>query len=333
MPRVFDAETPRRPVLDDPQGLGDVAALPVQSVDGSPVRIALSFQEAVDLARRDAGEDEDTGLAPVTEEVFDEETGIPDDHDEDENPVIAYTLWSESERERQLSRLPVEALHEILKFRFRNEPGPWWRQEHEVILEALARAHFILDAGGLGKVMALHAILTAPMNHNPFYEDPESFRFLCVCLSGRPVNADDFVLPTPLEMAVALTVIREIRFNQLEPEVCGFIAATCFEQGLWALPPQLSDARDAMLTLCWNMDIDVTKETVAECLALADSEEADASAIPDVVTTDVQIQALRLLSTRRRIEAALRRGDEIRDRFLAALYPEAEAAATTESGT
>lgn len=285
-------------------------------VEGQEIILPLSVRDALEAARAVAGESYATGTAPITEEVFDTiQTAEP--RNEGSATMIAYSVYSGAEKKRLLSKLPVEALHALLTRRY---PTRWWEQEPEVILEDLANEFgFILDAGGINRVRALHAVCEAPVGQSPYYYDPESFRFLTLCLSGRSVRADTDLYPSPHEMSVALHSLQFVRPGAPESEVLGFIAATCYYQDLWAPPGILAPSQPFVVEMCKNLGIPVDQERIDKVLALAHEErESGGTAIPDLVRDENDVQALAVIDLENGVAAALERGEEIEDAVIAA---------------
>lgn len=280
-------------------------------VGDQEILLPLSVGDAFNAARAVQGEHPATGVAPVTEEVFDTiQTDEP--RNEGTATLIAYSVYSKEDKQRLLSKLPVEALHALLTRRY---PTRWWEQEPEVVLEDLANEFgFILDAGGINRVRALHAICSAPVGENPYYYDPETFRFLTLCLSGRAVRADTDLYPSPHEMAVALHSLQTVRPGMLEDEVLGFIAAVCYYQDLWAPSGILSVAQPYVVEMCKNLGIPVDQERIDGVLALAQRErESGGEEIPDTVRDEDDVQALAVIDYEDGVAAALERGDQMED--------------------
>jgi hypothetical protein len=288
----------------------------VVEVEEQEIVLPLSVREALEAVRAVEGENYATGVAPVTEEVFDT-IQTAESRNEGSATVVAYSVYSKSEEKRLLSKMPVEALHALLTRRY---PTRWWEQEPEVILEDLANEFgFILDAGGINRVRALHAICAAPVGESPYYYDPESFRFLTLCLSGRAVRADTDLYPSPHEMSVALHSLQFVRPGALEAEVLGFIAAACYYQDLWAPPGILAPSQPFVVEMCKNLGIPVDQERIDKVLALAHEErESGGTAIPDLVRDENDVQALAVIDLENGVAAALERGEEIEDAVIAA---------------
>lgn len=281
-------------------------SLPI-SVGKTPLRVILSIDDAIDEIRRAEGEDPATGIVPVTEEFIDIELKLPD---EDHSTVIGYGTWSNKERERLLSRLPCEGLWEVL---VHQHGDTWWEHEPEVILEDLAMAGFILDAGGINKVLAFHALLAAPSGESPFYQDHGAFMFMAISMSGRPVTVESVDMPTPLECALAMHIANTFRPEPYSSEVKGCIAVCCYVEGIWTLPDILAVCQDKILKMAYSLDIPIDQDRVNRVRNLVAQELVDSETIPDIPDDPDEIQALRVIDLDTRIDNALARGDKIRD--------------------
>jgi len=304
---------PLEEVLDAQGEVGDLFS----DVGGHPVFFGGSVSELVESRRRDVGEDE-YGAAPVTEEIIDVELVTPDDSDPEE--VIAYHTWSQAERAKLLSKIPLEALHLMLD----NAAGDsrWWEMEPEVLLEDLGRAGFILDAGGVSRVRALHSICASPQGRCPFYNDANAFRFLTLCLSGRPTNYEDPTLPSPHEMGVALSVVQQVRPAAFDSEVLGMIAVCCYRHGLWVPTGILSGAQKAMAYMSRNAGIPIDQARMDKVIDLARRERGNSSTIPDELRDEEDVQALRIIDFEDGIARALDAGFLMREAVQEALSRE-----------
>jgi len=276
-------------------------------VHGQLLRIPLSISDALDQCRSAQGEDEWSGVCPVFYETLPVELGEDDDNPEEDDgeTTVAYSVWTEEDRKKLLSKIPIEALTLLFEYLFGRK---WWRQEPEVILETLGRAGLILDAGGYHRVMALHSIIDSPRSWCPFYYDPGAFYFLTVSLSGRPAQVDTLVVPTPLEMAIAMNVIQDIRPEAYDREVLAAAAAACYQHGLWALPGILNVAQPGIYRIADSLDAPVSPAEVASVFELARRERIDDTTIPEDALTWNQAQALRVIDFEDRLDAALDKG-------------------------
>src|SRR3972149_3908266 len=194
----------------------DLIPAPVE-MGGVYLRPSETLSDTIDRIRTLEGEDPYSGIVPITEDAIAIELEASRD-DEDEAPVIAYSLWSEEDRKRLLSRIPIEALHALFTRWYGTR---WWKHETEVLMEDLLGTGIILDVGGIYKLRAFHTILRAPIGQCPFYTDPGAFLFLCVSLSGRPSLFETHSWPSALEMAIAIHVLQGIRPGIFEDDVLG----------------------------------------------------------------------------------------------------------------
>lgn len=220
-----------------------------------PDLLVLSVDDALDLVREVEGEDEASEQVPLEEAV----SGVTLQPESAPAEPVMVETWSESARARLLSRLPCELLHTMFSHKF---GLTWWTdQEVEVLLENLAADGVILDAQGLNKLRALQSLLRAPDNWCSFYTDPNAFMFVCLAFSGRSLNADDFIIPTPVEMAIALEIMAEVRPGELRDEVLYTIASCCLHHRLWVLPSPLVEAQPHLLRISASLgyEIDMTR--------------------------------------------------------------------------
>jgi len=303
-----------------PQSLAEVLAAQsapdlFTEVDGLPVFFGGAVSELLSAVRGAEGESPEFGTLPVTEEVFETETRAQGD--DDMEPVLALSTWTEKDRTSLLSKISLEALDLMLSSLPKR--GPWWSLEPEVLFEELAKSGFILDAGGVSRLRALHAICSAPEGRCPYYTDPNAYRFLTICLAGRPTNFDDPVLPSPHEMAIALHVVQRLRPFPLEGEVLGMIAVCCYQHGLWVPTGILAVAQKAIRYLARNMDIPIDQERIARVVDLARRERADSSTIPNESLDADDAQALRVIDFEDGVEQALDAGARMREAVQVAL--------------
>lgn len=300
----YASDEVRRELFQNAPSVPPPSTVPVGDED---LRISLSLDDQIDYLRAQQGEDPFTGIVPITEELVDVELEFPEDDDEE---VVAEDVWTEEERSRLLSRAPCELIVTLFEKKYGQF---WYAYEHEVLMQCLHRADLIFDAGGLNKFMALHSIMRSPEGRSSFHRSPGAFMFLAVSLSGRPTNYDDPTIPTPLEIAVAMHVVCDLRPDPYDEEVLAAVAACCFNHGIWVLPNILGQAQPYIYRLCRRMKIPVNEERVEKVKRLAAAEIADDTTIPDVPTTQDEAQALRVIDLDNRINEAIRFADEERD--------------------
>lgn len=270
-------------------------AIRVETLQGDryfPIDIA----DALDAGRMAEGEDPYSGVAPVTEEVFDAAVRPPPDV----TPVIAYMTWTSEERPLTLSRVPCE----VLSFLWTQFYGrKWWDQEPEVLIEDLGRGGFIVDAGGMQKVRALHALHSSPQGISVSHQDPETFRFVTQSLCGIPTTHGDGLHPTPETLNLGISLLQHFRPHPLTDEVLAYVAAVLFSEGHWALEGPVAVAQRHILRICSRLDIAVDQERVDTVLALAAREREDEDTIAEEgpYTSD-EVQALMVLELERAFE-------------------------------
>ena len=277
--------------------------------DEGPMRPIVSPEDILDLIRELDGEDEETGYLWGEEYVVDADLELPGPAD---LSLPAAETWTPDERKKLIGR----ATNELLIQFFRSAHGErWYELEPEVLIENLVEGGATPDAGGLERVLMLHALCQPPLGRCPFYADPYTFRFASVALSGRPSMADDPVLPTPLEMSLAIKSLLLLRPSGFSPEVKGFIAAACVEQGLWCLPLQLSVAQPKVYKIAESMGFDITPARVSEIQGRVAAEYEGVGDLPEVPDTEDDAQCLRVLDLIQRIDLANLRADRQVDRF------------------
>jgi hypothetical protein len=248
---------------------------------GAPALILYeSAADVLDLIRETVdGEDEMWGTAPVLfasvevpEEEEDEDEGEEDEEDPDpidegedqqegvaplygiedvepvretDAPAVVLPTYTPEQKKRLLGRFPSEAI----VYAMATVLGPrWYEYEHEVLLETVAEAGFILDPGGVGKLMSVHAILRCPNGGSGFHKLPSHFAFHACCMSNRPVRfGDGTSKPTAHEVSMARIIVMDIRPDAYEENVLRYQTAVCIDEGLWCVTDELSDLTPFML--------------------------------------------------------------------------------------
>lgn len=231
-----------------------------------------------------------------------------------------------SDRARRIGRIPSEALAWILHYQY----GPRWAHdtEPEVIAEDMVMSGYSLDPAGWSRINALRVILTAPSEKSPFHRSWQAFAFLACSLSGRPVKWEELAVPSPVEAAIAVHVVNQLRPLPFQPAVEGGVAALCLAQGLWCLPPILAWAQDTVIEALVYDGATATPSMLAQVERYIDRLRADPSLESteldpmdgSIEDDEAQLrgQALRALHVRELIEAALLHGDVAADRVHAA---------------
>lgn len=283
-------------------------------INGRKIRIFTSLDRALDEIRELEGEDPFTGNVPVLEHVMDVEVDILSE--KTERPVIYE--YSEGEKTRLLSRIPALALDALFE---RLYGYVWWEIDPVVIFEDLAemtriqKGALILDGGGLNKVNALHALLAAPSDSSPFYEDMTTFLQMALWLSGREQEYGPYVLPTPLEISVAFDLAVELRPEVYATEVLAAAAVSCFQEGYWCLPSNLAVLQPHIYRMCRAMGVPVDEERCDRVKDLVQKFKDD----PDPNRTPLnrdEAQALRYMDMEVVIARELRLADLTRDKVL-----------------
>lgn len=278
-------------------------------LDDGPFRPIVSASDVLDVIRGLDGEDEETGFLWGEEYV----SSLTLDSADPSSSEPLEETWSAEERKKLLGR----ATNELLLSYFVKAHGPNWHElEPEILVENLVASGALPDAAGLGRITMLHALCQPPLGKCRFYSDPYTFRFAAVTLSGRPSRADDPVLPSPLEMLLAVKALQSVRAGGFTPEVKGFMAACCIEDGLWCLPLQLSIAQEKVYRIAESLGLDIGPDRVAEIQRRVAAEYAGDESVPEVPETEDDAQCLRVIDLIQRYDLANTRADGQVDRFL-----------------
>lgn len=273
----------------------------------SPV---LSYYDLLEAAREAEGEGE-SGLAYIEEHVLGTELGASPPPDV--APVIGFDVWTEEERVRLLSRMTAELIYDVLA----HVVAPkWWKQEPEVLLEELITQGVIPDGLGITKLRALQSLLRARQGYCSFYNNPETFPFLCAALSGRALSFDLPLIPTPEEVGVSIQTMLELRPNPFDLDVQGMIAACCLNDGVWCLPGVLAPFQEHVLRIAMGADLPVDEkrlEGVQYRVAMFLEDPSSLPASDDLDEDDGQ--ALRVIALNHVLDHAAWRADKERAQF------------------
>jgi len=275
---------------------------------GKIVRLATSNAEAISAIMESLGEDPDTGTTPLYEHLLGTISGS-------DPAALRERLhpWSADERQRLLSRFPAEGLEAFFRKAYGNN---WPAHEASVLIEDFilesAKTGIIIDGGGLNKIRALHAVLSASKDQSSFHTDARTFFAAACWLNGKSVPLE-FAIPTPLEIARALHIIEDFRPEIFSDEVAAGIAAVFLDNGLWALPDIVSFAQDELLEIAESKDLTVSLKDVVEVIELVEAELKTGKAIPDLPVTLLEVQALRYIDLTNAINRENAKADSVRD--------------------
>ena len=271
------------------------------------ITLATTLNDLVDLSLKLEGEEDE--ILPVYEyvgKVSMETSYMPSD-------AVTVDSWYNTDRKHLVSRTPTELLFVILQKEFGDE---WFFLEHEVLIVYLHSIGFLFDEGGLNKVMALKLLCEAPEEKQPFYTDPEAFRWMVRALVGQEGFVGDATIPSVRALCIGCYVAFEIRPGSYNLSVRAMIASICIYRGIWALPSYIDIAQDEIYSIAKDQYMDIDAEKVAKVKSLVEAERKDDTTIPDEPDSEEEIQALHVLDVEERTYRAISKADKLVEEFL-----------------
>jgi len=166
------------------------------------------------------------------------ETDIESDPDEDLEDAADEVVYQDDDVTlKDLN--PVASLH-VLKDTFGDE---WWKLEHDALVDTLT------DGAGLPEsdrdlIRSLQLLYT----DESFWTEWEIFNWVTKGLTDEPVDFETLGVLDVTEMLSSMLIADLVAKDQkmvahYSPEVLSYIAVTCLEEGVWAVPAPLAVAQ------------------------------------------------------------------------------------------